>query len=213
MILSNLVCCVNYGDGDFAVIGARFAETNFGGGSARDIVPHEFFTADNGRLWNLGIEINTEDKVILRFGFEMFLHHEATTMEFAVVTNTVGEGRAVTARLGITAGKFQSHVHGVASSICHRLEKTLESTLVPFFIDLVDQTFSGLLHFLSVRAFQQTLGADVLQFDVTRRLDVFALLGSWSQIIDVNLVRPFKMYPYAIKYTYGDSSLNDSGLR
>ena len=165
-----------YGEGNLAIISARFAETEFEDRVAFIVVLDEFLALEDQVVGELTLEFSAEDKVVVISGnFTALLHHEATTV--GALVHCVGDGRTVTAGLdssGFT-GEFKGVVERVTGGVSQGLEDVLELLSVPFLVSFLDPLLTSGLDLVTKDGVEQGLGNQV---DGKRGLELRVRLGS-----------------------------------
>ena len=149
-----------YGDGDFAVISAGFAEADLEVGLTLSLVLDEFLTLENQGVGVLSLEFGAENKVGFSVQFTALFHHEATTVRLGI--HTVSDGGANAAGLdgGGFGSEFNGEVERVTAGAVQSLEDMLELLGVPFVVLVVDKLSA--LDEVTVDGVEERLGVQVL---------------------------------------------------
>ena len=153
---------LTYGEGNLAIISARFAETEFEDRVAFIVVLDEFLALEDQVVGELTLEFGAENKVVVISGdFAALLHHETTTM--GAVIHSVSNGRTITVRLdgGGLAGEFKGVVERVTGRVGQGLEDVLELLTVPFLVSFLDPLLASGLDLVTKDGVEQGLGDQV----------------------------------------------------
>ena len=146
-----------YGDGDFTVVGAGFAEGGLDGGLVLHFRRDHLFAFEELVAGHLAVDFCAEDKFAVAAVAELvhlFLDHQTGALRLALVVGAVDEGRAKAAALAPRfACEFDAQIHRVAGGAAERLEDVAEFLGRPFDVGLAD--VSAALDLVSVDALEQ----------------------------------------------------------